>query len=394
MKKRKNLLLLLMISGTALVSCGSTKTNSFDGKYFDTSVNKDFSTYVYIKKEDNSSKYNLYFNGTGEIKDYLDSKAPWYTLARKINKVYFSEGITSIGSNTFTNYSLDSFFLPKSVKNIKEDAFKDGTSIYTYSDSLTYSDNLSVYYYSSTEPVDSTKNYFHFENGGISYWNIVSKKVLFIGNSFTFYSDVPDLTYKIATDLKCKINVDSVTKGAHTLEKFSDPTDEMGKIVYEKLENNQYDYVILQEQSSRPLNAYDKFYAGVSTLKDAINKYQKNCDIRLYETWGYAEEAAAHKYDIPTMEKELRKAYDNVATSLDLKVHYVGKAFTYIYENNKDINLYFTDNKHPSYTGAFLSALVHVGNIFKTDFTNLTFNGELDKNTVNSLIKAANYALH
>lgn len=44
-----------------------------------------------------------------------------------------------------------------------------------------------------------------------------------------------------------------------------------------------------------------------------------------------------------------------------------------MYEENKDINLYHSDNKHPSLEGAYLSALVHVGSMFEVDVRATTY---------------------
>ena len=218
---------------------------------------------------------------------------------------------------------------------------------------------------------------------------------LFIGNSFTYYSDVPKLFEQIATSAGDGVIVDSVTQGAWNLTKFADPNDEHGKRVDEKLKaSNDYDAVILQEQSTRPLTNYNEFLKAAKSLQSKIKSTQKNCRVYLYSTWGYKEEAEQRKITIPEMEAQIRTAYENAASTMGVSVSYVGKAFSAVYTDNKEINLYFEDDKHQSYAGAFLSACVHVATILDTDPRFAAFTGELDEATAKVLKEAAFKAAH
>ena len=78
---------------------------------------------------------------------------------------------------------------------------------------------------------------------------------------------------------------------------------------------------------------------------------------------------------IPKMESKIRAEYASAAKEIGATVCNVGKAFTEVYTENKDINLYYPDNKHPSYNGAFLSACVHVSTILGIDPRTSSFNG-------------------
>jgi hypothetical protein len=85
------------------------------------------------------------------------------------------------------------------------------------------------------------------------------------------------------------------------------------------------------------------------------------------------------------MEELIRDGYERCASEFNLRVSHVGKAFTYVYENHKDINLYWTDDKHQSYAGAYLSSCVHICTLFNIDVRYATFNGELDAQTASVL---------
>lgn len=370
---KKSLLFLLMISSFSLSSCGNENSSGLVGRTFDISKDNDSSvvaTFQRIKKG-----YKVIVAGTSEMKDFTNtSRAPWYALGNKLAEVEIEEGVSSIGGNAFNFLNLKQIYLPKTVTKINKDAFKQSTKIYSYASEIISESNLEIYYYSESKPTDLTKQYWHIINGSPVAWEFKNFKTLFIGNSFTFYSDVPLLTQNIATDLGYKFVSESVTKGSHRLSEFANENDEEGAKVYKKLkESNDYDFVILQEQSVGPLTQYNKFLEGAKTLSDLVKNTQTSAKVRLYETWGYEEYATSNKKTIKEMEGELKEKYNSCAKQIGAKVHYVGSAFTKVYEENKDINLYHSDNKHPSLEGAYLSALVHVGSMFEVDVRATTY---------------------
>lgn len=378
-KNNKNILLIIFMGLTlSLFSCSKQESSGFDGSNYDISQNDSGSLMASINKI--SGGYRLEISGIGDSKDFNEvNKTPWYSISRKIKEVVINEGIESIGSNLFSNIDLSYFILPSTVDEIDETSFDDDVILYSISEEVQYQGNNKIYYYSESMPTDKTKTYWHFVNELPNIWVISQIKTLFIGNSFTYYNDIPKITENIAKDIGYDFVSDSVTKGSHTLEKFSDSNDEYGKIVDEKLKaTNDYDYVILQEQSNRSYSNFDSFSASVGKLLEKINSTQTACETRLYETWGYSEEAESKQMTIPEMEDLICEKYDEVARKYNLNVHYVGEGFSEVFLNYPSINLYFDDNKHPSYAGSYLSALIHVGSIFHCDVRTTNFNGELN----------------
>lgn len=336
-----------------------------------------------------NGKYGFILNveGSGKMSDFASKKdAPWYGKSGRITEIRIAEGITSIGANAFTDVKVDTVIIPRTVTKVGERCFNEQTVLCAYGE-LNVEAGTAVSIYSQTAP-DTAGSYWYLRDGKAVVWK--TYKVLFIGNSFTFYSNVPLLFQKIAQGAGESVIVDSVTQGSWTLSKFADSNDEYGKIVDAKLSAaSDYDAVVLQEQSTRPLNNYSGFVAGVKALKDKIKSTQTNCKIYLYSTWGYEEEASARNITIPQMEQQLRSAYENAASETGTAVSYVGKAFSKAYSEHPEINLYFTDNKHPSYAGAFLSACVHAATILDVNPCESDFTGELNTQTADTLKQIA-----
>ena len=386
---------IAMLSGC---NKATSENSGYDGRVFDISVAQDESITASLKKV--GTNFELTISGEGEALTYSKKElVPWNAISKKINNVIINEGITNIGNYYFFSLTLDKYFIPSSVNKVEENSFNASATIYSYSnEEITSTSANKIYYYSEEAPSDNDK-YWHMVGENPVIWD--TYKVMFIGNSFTYYPtdaygvDKPGvamLTKEISKSLGLALEIDFVVKGAHSLLKFSNEKDEMGSIVDEKLKaNNDYDYIILQEQSTTPVNDYNSFNSGVAALKDKINKTQTNCEIYLYATWGFPSGVSAGSIfsSVSAMEKLIRDKYIQCAQENGLKISHVGEAFTYVYENHKDINLYWSDDKHQSYAGAYLAACVHLSTIFNVDVRSASFNGDLSEEVANTLKEAA-----
>ncbi len=375
MTKKNILPLILFIGAIHLSGCNNNVVEGFDNKVFDISKNSDKSLQIkikYINSSTDGKYYTLTLSGEGECKDYADTNVPWKSISKKIKKVDIKEGVTTIGSYLFSSLTLSTYILPSTIKKIQPTSFNNDSSIYIKNDTCEIGETKNnVYYYSENAPTDKSKKYWHYVNDNPVVWSKI--KALFIGNSFTYYNNIPQLTEEIIKSLGYDFVAEAVTCGAWNLTKFADKTDEYGKQVYDKLTaNKDYDFVILQEQSTRSYTNYSGFYSAVESLKTLVKQTQSNAEVRLYSTWGYPDSSST--LSVTEMEAKVREKYIECATSLNLKIHHVGKAFSKVYSESRDkVNIYFSDNKHPSHYGSFLSAHVHAMNILGIDTRLSTF---------------------
>ena len=216
----------------------------------------------------------------------------------------------------------------------------------------------------------------------------ISAEVLFVGNSFTYYNDLPDIFAQLGQGLGMQLNSYSVTKGSQKLIDTANSNDELGK-VFDEAMNKKYTHIILQEHSTLPVNNYTSFVNGVKAIKQKIQNAKQEAHIYLYSTWAY-ESMCNQNESIPDCEKRIRAAYEQCASETGLDVIYVGKAFSYTYEHNKSIDLYdANDRKHPSYAGSYLSAATHLASIFNVNVKESTFKGNLADNVSNTLKEVA-----
>lgn len=388
----------LLILGGAGCNNSSSVSTGYDGKVFDISLAQDNSIKASIKKI--GKDFELTISGSGEAMSYEKKElVPWNAISKKITKVTIEEGIKNIGDYYFNSLSLSTYLIPASVTKVEKNSFNSSAEIYSHAtENVTINCENNFYLYSETKP-SVYGEYWHYIGDTIIIWDIY--KMLFIGNSFTFYPNdlfsvdnpaVCALSKEIGSSLGIDLEIDFVVKGSHTLKKFANKNDEMGKIVDEKLNSSSdYDYIILQEQSTTPVNDYNSFKSGVESLLAKIETTQTDSEVYLYETWGYPSAVSSSSIfsSVKTMEGLLRDAYKKCATECGVKVTNVGQAFTEVYENHPEINLYGKDDKHQAYTGAYLSSCVHIANIFGVDVREATFKGELDEKTANTLKETA-----
>ena len=358
----------------AMSGCAQEKKqeSTYDGRVFDISLNQDQSVLAESIKSNNH--YELAIYGSGPAKDYASkTKVPWNPIIKMIKKVTIENGIENIGDYYFNSLPLERFILPESVQSVGDHSFNSNSVIYTFGGQLDNIDN-DVYYYSETKPTKPGK-YFYMQDGEPVQWVLTPLSFLFIGNSFTYRgasgtTDNPEIPRNFKTfadSLDIEVNIDYVVEGSYTLTKYANKDDPKGAIVEDKLTHNQYDYVILQEQSTTPINNKNTFIAAVKKLNTRIKETQTKCQVILYETWGTpyntAQDPTTYGSTVSEMEAKLRAAYEEAADEIDAKVHYVGKAFAYVYDTLKT-NIFVDDNRHQDGYGAFLSAACHIRSFF------------------------------
>ena len=194
--------------------------------------------------------------------------------------------------------------------------------------------------------------------------------ILFIGNSYTYFSDLPTLFADLCRANGHDVRVDSVTAGGRRLHEclteFCDDLnveDPLGKRIAELVEEVEYDVLILQEQSCLPYHDPQRFFAGAVGLATVIGAWRTI----LYATWGRmdgSEDLDYFGWTRETMTKGLYDSYCKAAELVHGEVSPVGLCFAKAVETTPEIGLYDPDKSHPSYAGSCVAALCHYKTVF------------------------------
>jgi len=180
-------------------------------------------------------------------------------------------------------------------------------------------------------------------------------KVLFIGNSFTFYNNGVDfhLQKMLETDQFIDTTIyfiHRIAESSYTLQSHYQDA-----VTLQKIKSDTWDFVVLQEQSTRPINNPSLF------LEYALNLDQENKKINaktaLYMTWA--------PKDSPMDIRNLSLSYMKVGSRLGALVVPVGNVWDAFVKANPRINLYHSDGKHPSLAGTYLVSCCFYYSLFE-----------------------------
>ena len=183
-------------------------------------------------------------------------------------------------------------------------------------------------------------------------------KILFIGNSYTYYNDMPTLFKALALENGKDASVFSVTKGGRRLYENLAPCDENHEKIVEICKEKDLDVLFLQEQSLLPLTDTSHFHEGITALASVVGA-KRNI---LYATWGRNEGSPTLSelgLTSATMTDALFEKYSEAGRLIGAEISPVGLLFKYITEHFPDIQLYNPDRSHPSYFGSAVAAVCH-----------------------------------
>ncbi len=222
------------------------------------------------------------------------------------------------------------------------------------------------------------------------------KEVLFIGNSYTYVNNLPDLVKQIALSFGDSLIYDSSTPGGATFNTHTNNTQTLAKI-----NQQQWDYVVLQAQSQEPSfspgQVANDTYPYAEILVDSIHANSSCTEPLFFMTWGrkYGDQQNCQVYPpICTylgMQQRLRESYLEMAFNDSASCAPVGMAWKSSIAIDSTLNLYSPDNSHPSIYGSYLAACTFYASIFKKSPVGSSFwPAAIDSNTAYSLQQIGN----
>ncbi len=218
-------------------------------------------------------------------------------------------------------------------------------------------------------------------------------RVLFFGNSLMFFNDMPSLFRNLAEKSGKEIYVDSVTRGSATISDFANSTTDVGSQAYRKLQTQSWDYVIIEP--SRRTTPYENtvFEAELAAAK-VMQRLATNAgaEILLYCVWGNNDGTLTEynatnpiamvkgkvHYDYTRKDHVafLRTVSERISQALGgVGIIDAGYAFENSIAEYPSINLYDTDERHPSLEGSYLAAATVYATIYGQSPENIGFTG-------------------
>lgn len=195
-------------------------------------------------------------------------------------------------------------------------------------------------------------------------------KILFVGNSSTYYSGTPIVFEGLCRAAGLNVKVYYCTYGSSNLGQFADPNHDYGKTLRNKLNTGKYDYVVLQDAAGSSLNATD---SSVATILELIKA--NGATPVLYMRYSTSIEGT-YKYV---------QIYGQVGSKYKIKVMPSAQAFAYSLKDYPSINLYADDGGHHSHAGSYLAACTWLYSLFNVSPVGNKYIATLDKSTAEKL---------
>lgn len=224
-------------------------------------------------------------------------------------------------------------------------------------------------------------------------------KALFLGNSYTAVNNLPDIVANIATSMGDTLIWERNTPGGYTLEGHSTNSTSLSMIA----EGN-WDYVVLQEQSQRPAfplpQVMIEVFPYARFLDSVINIHNPCAETMFYMTWGRKNGDAANCPNWPPvctyqgMDSLLHLRYMMMADSNDAVVSAVGAVWRYIRYYYPGIELYSSDESHPSEAGSYAAACCFYTAMFRDDPLLISYDYTLSPTDAEDIKTAVRYVMY
>jgi PKD repeat protein len=227
----------------------------------------------------------------------------------------------------------------------------------------------------------------------------ITKKVLFLGNSYTYANNLPVLVAALANASGDSLLFDAYTPGGYTLG-WQPTAHSVDPLSLSMIRQSDWDYVVLQEQSQTPAIPALRdscMFPGAMILHDSVKSNNFCSRVLFYLTWGRRfggiqcftpNYCSTNFSDFDQMQDSLTVAYKEIADSLDAPVAPVGEAWRLILHTTNMI-LHDGDQSHPNLKGSYLAACVFYSSVFQKRSTGNSFTAGLLADTALVLQRAA-----
>lgn len=196
-------------------------------------------------------------------------------------------------------------------------------------------------------------------------------KVLFVGNSFTYYNNSLHKHFRELTFASGLFTVENSRARIMTISGGQLPEHAGG---FENvISAEDWDIVVLQGHSLGPISE-----DTAEPFREAARKFAEIARGQgtrpvFFMTWAYKGQ--------PEMTGQLDKAYTDIGSELDAEVVPVGLAFATVTAERPDIALRIEDARHPSLAGTYLAACTFFAALYQQSPEGLDYDAGLGEET-------------
>lgn len=193
--------------------------------------------------------------------------------------------------------------------------------------------------------------------------------VLFLGNSYTYVNNLPQVVADLALSLNDTVNFTMYAPGGYTAQQHWNDATTKSYIM-----QGNWDFVVFhcqsQEPSFPPSQVQTDTYPYVGKIDSLIQATNPCAETMFYMTWGRKNGDAVNGVGYPIiatyegMQQRLRESYLLFGQDFTASVAPVGVAWKHMRDLYPSLNLYNADESHPEVTGTYIAACVIYTSIF------------------------------
>lgn len=212
------------------------------------------------------------------------------------------------------------------------------------------------------------------------------KKAFFIGNSYTYVNNLPDMISRLVSASGDSLYYASSAPGGYTLQGHSTLPATLNGIA-----SGDWDFVILQEQSqipSFPQSQVEQDMYPYAVFLDSLVHAAGPCTRTVFfMTWGRKYGDASNCASWPPvctyagMQEQLRYSYLHIADSVGAVVAPVGVSFSNSISADSTLDLYQGDFSHPNVAGTYLAACTFYATLYRRSPVGNPYISSLSPNT-------------
>ena len=206
-------------------------------------------------------------------------------------------------------------------------------------------------------------------------------RILFVGNSHTFYNNFSGMFVNIVEAKGKKSSVYELSQGYYTLKKFSDLEDKGGALLDKTLNKQAWDIVVLQENSQEALSetADEDMFPYARILDEKIRA--RGGQTAFFMTWAPRDglKDGIKKRSREELQQIMAANYMEIADELGSLLIPAGIGFMRCAELYPEIELWDNDRRHPSPEGSYLAACTAYALLYQELPENCSYTATLEK---------------
>lgn len=184
---------------------------------------------------------------------------------------------------------------------------------------------------------------------------LAQTRIMFAGNSYTYYNDMPTIVKQIAKENLKEVEITMSVNGGVSLKDHWEANADLE--TKNLIEAQDYDWVVIQDQSLTPIrNPMSTLNYGKQLANLVMNRGGK---VVIFQTWS--------RKNNPASQAQLDSTFNQLKDNTGAILAPVAEVWHLAKKEYPSLELYDVDGSHPSEMGSYLTALVFYLTLFDQD---------------------------